>query len=282
MPNDLYINYIDPFYNDAKKAVVLENKCYFKKMFPDVKQPEIVCYRLNKYWYTDADERVDYETIERMILEENAVFIKQAVGSSGGHGVTILENNDEIFRTEFLKIVSAITEDIIVQRSIVQHEKLSKLNSSSVNSLRIVSLLKKDEVKIYSVVLRMGIAGMRVDNESSGGVNCGVRENGTLRSIAHTKETEMSYQKHPTSGIRFEGYSIPSYDKVIETVKRMHPQLPHFRLVSWDFTIDEHGDPVFIEANLNCGGLHINQINNGPLFGDDTKQVLDEVFHKNN
>ncbi len=57
LPSDLYINYIDPYYNNAKKAVVLENKCYFQKMFPDMKQPERVCYRLNRIWYTDQGER---------------------------------------------------------------------------------------------------------------------------------------------------------------------------------------------------------------------------------
>lgn len=63
-------------------------------------------------------------------------------------------------------------------------------------------------------------------------------------------------------------------------MKRLHPQIPHFRLVSWDFSIDENGEPVLIEANLNCGGIDVNQMNNGPLFGEDTKKVLDEVFGK--
>ena len=52
-------------------------------------------------------------------------------------------------------------------------------------------------------------------------------------------------------------------------------------MVSWDFAVDQDGAPVFIEANLNVGGVHINQINNGPLFGEDTKMILDEVFAKN-
>ena len=280
LPNDLYINYIDSFYNDAKKAVVLENKCYFQKMFPDVKQPEMVCYRMNRFWYVPSGERVGFAEIEKAVAAEKTVVVKQAAGSSGGHAVSFLDNNSEHYLTDFASTVAAIPDDIVVQRPIMQHEKLSALNSSSVNSLRIVSLLRKDDVKVYSVVLRMGVAGMRVDNESSGGINCGVREDGTLRSEAHIKETGKSYRSHPSSGVVFEGYAIPSFDRVIDTVKRMHPQIPHFRLVSWDFTVDEAGDPVFIEANLNCGGLHINQINNGPLFGEDTKQILDEVFHK--
>lgn len=279
LPNDLYINYIDAFYNDAKKAVVLENKCYFKKMFPTLKQPEIVCYRLNRFWYTADDERIDFARAECLVAAEQAVVVKQAAGSSGGHDVTFLERGSETDLSAFSKVVSAISDDIIVQRPIRQHPQLAALNSSSVNSLRVVSLLREDDVKVYSSVLRMGVAGMKVDNEASGGVNCGVREDGTLRSDGHTKDSGKCYQTHPTSGVRFEGYPIPSYDKVIAAVEKAHPLIPHFRLVSWDFTVDEQGDPVFIEANLNCGGLHINQINNGPLFGDDTRQVLNEVFH---
>ena len=54
----------------------------------------------------------------------------------------------------------------------------------------------------------------------------------------------------------------------------------HSYLLRFPFSVDEDGDPVLIEANLNCGGVFINQINNGPLFGDDTKKILDEVFQK--
>ncbi len=35
-----------------------------------------------------------------------------------------------------------------------------------------------------------------------------------------------------------------------------------------------------IEANLNQGELDFHQLNNGPLFGEDTIKVLDEVFGK--
>ena len=206
LPNDLYINYIDSFYNDAKKAVVLENKCYFQKMFPDVKQPEMVCYRLNRFWYTPAGERVGFAEIEKAVASEKTVVVKQAAGSSGGHAVSFLDNNSEHYLADFASTVAAIPDDIVVQRPIVQHEKLSALNSSSVNSLRIVSLLRKDDVKVYSVVLRMGVAGMRVDNESSGGINCGVREDGTLRweknaAYAPCELIEKSPEDYPQLGI---------------------------------------------------------------------------------
>lgn len=39
-------------------------------------------------------------------------------------------------------------------------------------------------------------------------------------------------------------------------------------------------EPVLIEANLRYGELDFHQLNNGPVFGKDTKKILDEVFGK--
>lgn len=281
IPNAVFMNYIDKYYNNAKKAVVLENKCYFKKMFPNVKQPDTVCYRMNGFWYTPENEITTFENAVELIKDEPTIIVKQAIGSSGGHDVNFLDKSSGRLTQEFKSCVAKINEDIIVQRPIRQHAILSQLNSSSVNSLRVVSLLHKDgTVKVYSVVLRMGVGGMRVDNESSGGVNCGVTPDGKLRAEGHTKSAGGIHKTHPTTGIVFKDFEIPYFDKVMETVKAAHITIPHFRLVSWDFAIGEDGTPIMIEANLNGGGININQVNNGPIFGEDTKMILDEVFGK--
>lgn len=54
--------------------------------------------------------------------------------------------------------------------------------------------------------------------------------------------------------------------------------MPHFRLVSWDIAVDNENNPVLVECNLKFGQLDFHQLNNGPLFGDDTEIILDEVF----
>ena len=58
----------------------------------------------------------------------------------------------------------------------------------------------------------------------------------------------------------------------------LHVQVPHFRLVSWDFSINEAGEPILVEPNLCYGGIDVHQMCNGPVFGEDTKKILDEVF----
>lgn len=52
------------------------------------------------------------------------------------------------------------------------------------------------------------------------------------------------------------------------------------RLTSWDLSVDVEGNPVLIEVNLAYGGLFFHQITNGPVFGDLTEDIINEVIKK--
>ena len=69
-----------------------------------------------------------------------------------------------------------------------------------------------------------------------------------------------------------------SMDRVIAFVDKAALRIPHFRLVSWDIALREDGEPVLIEANFYDGEIDFHQLNNGPLFGEDTEAILREVF----
>lgn len=179
-----------------------------------------------------------------------------------------------------LEIPGEIDTDILIQRELFQHADLAAFNPTSVNTLRLYSVLDKTgKTKVYSSVLRVGVGDTRVDNYSSGGISCGIDQNGTLRKYGYYKSGERT-DKHPVSGIVFNGYVIPSYDKAVDLVKKAHPMVPHFRSVSWDIAITNTGDVILIEANMSRGGVDLLQLSNGPLFGEDTKMILDEVFKK--
>ena len=124
----------------------------------------------------------------------------------------------------------------------------------------------------------MGVSGSRVDNATAGGVSVGINADGTLKKIGYYVEGNPT-QSHP-DGFVFEGYGIPSYAQMVETVTRAAQYIGNFRLVSWDLSADENGEVVLIESNMRKGGIRIHQIDNGPMFGDVTEKVLNEVFKK--
>ncbi len=277
IPDDIFSNVIDRFYNDSRRAFVLENKCYFDKMFEDIRLPATIASRMNGFWYSASSGAT---TLERLMqeIEGRTVVIKQAWGSFGGHSVVFMEGCKA---DSLAKTFSEIKEDIIIQEPIVQHDDLARINPTSVNTVRVLSLLTKKEVRILSCFLRCGRKGSRVDNTSSGGFACGIDPNGFLKKYAYTRnDYTNAVTAHPDSDVSFEGIQIPSWDKLIALVKKAHPQIPHFRMVSWDITIDRDGDPVLVEANLNDGVNRTHQVLNGPVFGDLTEDVLKEVFGK--
>jgi hypothetical protein len=176
------------------------------------------------------------------------------------------------------KIISGIKGDIIIQKGINQSKIIQQLSNNSINTVRILSFLDKTgKVIIYSRIIRMGVGDKAVDNASSGGITCGIEKEGRLKPKAFDEKGNM-YEKHPTTGAVFSDIVLPSLDTAETLIRYAHIKIPHFRLVSWDIAFNEKDEPVLIETNLKDGGLRIHQLNNGPLFGDDTEKILGEVF----
>ena len=280
IPQDIYVGYIDPYFNNLREAKYIDNKCYYDMLFHKILQPYLVLKRMNHIWVDHFGKPVNESEMKKIIAaEQEGLFVKEAQVSAGGHGVLFVESSNDAF-DRIREFTNGIKTDVVVQRRITQHTDCAKFNSASVNSLRIYSVLGKDgKAKIYSSVLRIGVGDIKVDNYASGGVSCGITEDGYLRKYAYNKKGER-VEKHPYTGVVFEGCKIPSYDKAVELVKNTHPTISHFRSVSWDIAITESGEPLLIEANLCRGGIDLLQLSNGPLFGDDTKAILDEVFHQ--
>ncbi len=277
LPTDIYLNIIDEYYNCRAESKYLDNKCYYKILFNGIPQPDIVVMRLGNIWYSSDFHIISCEEARLLVQEETDIFVKFATASYGGKGVFYINNEFGDIYKQFEEIVSSDKNDIVVQKPFKQHTDLSKINESSVNTIRIISLLTENEVKIYSSILRVGMAGQKVDNASSGGITCGINDEGRLKKYAYKPNGEK-YEAHPSNGFIFEDYQIPGFTKAISLVKKAHPMVPHFKLVSWDIAIGENEEAVMIEANLAKGELDFHQLNNGPLFGEDTKKILDEVF----
>ena len=277
IPDDIWFTDIDRHFNNREKSKVLDHKSYYERMFmkANVKFPRNILERINGFWFNEQGKMISLDKALEVVKKEDSLFAKLSIGSCGGRGVIHLSQKEDI-EEKFKRFINT-DKDIVVQKAIKQHEELNKVGETSVNTLRILSLLNSDGVKIYSSCLRMGIGKAKVDNASSGGIVSGVKPNGQLKDCAYTM-FGVKHDFHPTTKCAFSNVIVPSYSEVIETIKQLHPMIPDFRLVSWDFAINEEGKPILIEVNLCLGQLDFHQLCNGPIFGEDTKKILDEVF----
>ena len=75
---------------------------------------------------------------------------------------------------------------------------------------------------------------------------------------------------------------MPGYDKCVELAKKLACRFYGVsRLISWDFAIGKDAEPILIEMNISFGEIDFHQLCNGPILGDDTDDILKEIFEKN-
>lgn len=275
LPEDLYLMWIDRYYSDREAARYLDNKCYYYRLFSNVKQPEAVVMRIGGTWLDGNLKPISGRGVLLLAGREPELVVKKADNSQGGYGVHFISGPYIV--QDFRRVLHGIQGDVVVQRPIRQHPQLAALHPQSVNTMRIVSLLTKDRVKIYAAALKIGTGDSRTDNGCQGGFYCGLKSDGSLRDYG-VLDNGTVVHRHPDLGYSFAGKKVPHFDKALALVKEAHTFMGHFRLVSWDVTIDEKGDAVLVEVNLTMGGINDVQMCSGPLFGKDTKKILDEAL----
>lgn len=60
------------------------------------------------------------------------------------------------------------------------------------------------------------------------------------------------YKNHPQTGKNIKGFTIPNWNRVIDTVKRAAAEIPEIGYIGWDIAVTENG-AVLIEGNNDPG-----------------------------
>ena len=272
IPQDIYWQKIYPAFNRQNFRQAYTDKCFYQQLFPYLKQPRTIVRNTNNCFYDGFGQIISFEQAISLLETEKSFVIKPSIYSGEGVDIFFYEK-DKHHNMNIQELLKSYGTDYIVQGVVSQHKILSSIHPESINTIRVISFLFRGEVHISSAILRMGVAGSRLDNFSAGGIACPILPDGRLEERALNNELQW-ITSHPNGAV-FAEIKIPSYNRVLEAVRRAHKTVPHFRIIGWDFAVDEIGEPVLIEYN---GGPGMNQVTCGPLFGDLTEKVLDTIF----
>ena len=90
-------------------------------MFPGAKQPTLLVYRMNGYWYDKDGNLIERKDAIRICRSVKTCFVKQATESEGGHGITFIDNSqdDEI---RIAEVISAMTIIILFALLHLSHD----------------------------------------------------------------------------------------------------------------------------------------------------------------
>lgn len=276
IPNDFYYCYVDYFFANDHYCRKFDDKTLYELYFPDVKHPETIVRCSGECLLDSHYQIISMESAIRICHEAGNIIYKPSVIESGGKNIKFWSTGDD----EQLLQTMLKSKHFVIQKLLHQHETLNRIHASSINTIRVLTLLFNGEVHVMSSILRMGSNGNKVDNGSSGGIFCGILPDGHLRPVAYDF-TGKTFDHHP-QGVKFSDVVIPNYQRICELAKQLAPRLQNItKMISWDFCVEEDGEPVLVEANLYYSGCTVLQTSNGPIFGDMTEDVLRYVFKHN-
>lgn len=146
-----------------------------------------------------------------------------------------------------------ISEKAIVEEVVSQHNEIADFNGSSVNTLRIVTMLCADDtVKIMAAVIRLGRAGQIVDNFHNYGIVALIdSETGVIKTTGVDRDFKR-YVVHPDSGKVIPGFKIPSWNNIVSAIKKAAHYIPTVRYVGWDIAVGKNGEVIMIEGNKSA------------------------------
>jgi hypothetical protein len=212
---------------------------------------------------------------------EMDAFCKKNVPYGGGMHSNILKLkiqdgtislNDKVVTIQEFKKFIGNGKWIIQERIKNQNSKFAVFHHQSINTIRIVTVKKGEDVHVIGSFLRIGVNGSYTDNSSSGGISCGIHlENGSLEKYGLFKpEFGTKCDRHPNTGIIFENYKIPKWGEIVEYVKRAHMLFYGLHSIGWDVAVTDDGIMI-IEGNDNWDTFSV-QLYSG------AKPIFDKYF----
>lgn len=268
-------------------ASLLRNKLAFAFYMEkhNMPVPSLISYNLGNRFFCNLvfqmiDSKQKLLTFYKDLFQKTGktrIFVK-AITEMGGTGAYLItEQNLEEEISKYGTYILA--NDCIHQDVIVQHDAINKIYKHSVNTIRFDTYMdKNNKIHILVAYMRFGRGGNVVDNMSSGGFYVGVDEkNGVLKSKSYQfmKYGGGQLDRHPDTGIIFEGYKIPYFKEACELIEKCVTYIPD-RIIGWDIAITENG-PVIIEGNDNTNLLGPDVTYGGLLKHPLYKEIMKEA-----
>ena len=281
IPASIYNSEIIHRFNKFQFRHAYVDKGFYDTLFPDINRPKTIIKNVNGYYYVGQSPLTESEAVERC-GNLNEAIIKPSLGGTWGIGVKLIHTADGIVtdtNTPVKELFDSYKQSFIIQERMEQHSDMAKLNPTSLNTIRVMSYRRGDEIIILYAVVRIGRSGQVIDNETAGGIKADIDlSTGKIKGVAFGNAKEKNMPKTDV-GTVLDGYQIPYFQEVLNTVKDMHYRLPYFNLVGWDMSVDKDGKPTLIEWNR---AAELSQVAHGPAFGDLTEEILADAMGRVN
>lgn len=222
------------------------------------------------------DDVVDLKTETtdfNLLLSKKEPFVIKRTTLESGEGFFLCKpsGNDKVLVNENEMTAEDLKKRLksgiwIVQKVLKSHQNIRKLNSSALNTTRIVTIRDGNKIVYLGGFQAFATGKALIDNWSEGSVYVGLNpEESCLRvwGFFHPAIPEKSITvRHPDSGIVFENYQLPWLNEAVEICLKAHQFLYNHFVIGWDVVITDDG-PFILEANEKPGMNAIQCVEGG-------------------
>lgn len=286
VPENIYYGEIEPRLNNRAFATAYADKNFYERYFSDHSSlfPDTILRGINGNIFDKNFNPLNPDRIAEILKDEKGSFIiKPAIETGGGANVLLAElrgpriivGEKDLSITEFQDLLSRKYQvNFVFQRRIKQNNYFADFNESSLNTIRLYTYRreKTEEIVPLHAVLRFGKPKSIVDNQASGGLSIGINSSGELNDFAIDKYGSK-YNNFDFLNTKA-GKQVPCFEPMIQLAKKLGPKYQFQRLLGFDFCVDENNTIRLLE--INCKNIEVNflQLNNGPLFGEYTDEII--------
>ncbi len=221
-------------YNDKSYFHIFQNKNEFNTKF-------------NKYLkrdWIDVTSASKQEVIN--FIEEHKTFMAKPISGGCGKGIEKIDVNNYKSSNELYEYLSKDNR-FELEEIIKQENSVSNIYPNSINTARIVTILKDNKPHIICAYFRIG-NGSFVDNFNSGGMVAPIDiKTGIVTDKAIDKNKNL-YEVHPITKSKIKNFCFPDWDKAITMCMEASKVVPQIAYIGWDVAFSNNG-PLFVEAN---------------------------------
>lgn len=225
--------------NEQSFTPYFEDKAKFNEKFDK--------YLKREWLYLNENSLEDFKAF----IKDKEIIIAKPLDQCCGRGIDIYSVNDYDAEALFNSLISQ--KAYLIEEVVKQHPIMDTLSASSVNTIRIITILNGENVNLVAGCVRMSRNGNIVDNFNSGGLS-GILNINTGKIVTDGYDKFRStFKKHPDTGTIINGFEVPMWDDVVNLVVEAAKVVPQIRYVGWDVAISNKYGPLLIEGNSYPG-----------------------------
>ena len=287
VPEKIFSTIIELNANDYSRCKVLQDKNLLPYLLSSkAKTPATLVFNSYGKYYNEKGEIISKKEAIALISNCGMAVLKPSIDSSSGKNILFLDLEDGVDKNSgaFIEaIFNKYDKNFILQKKLIQCKESNDIYPEAINTFRITTYVLDDGIYTLPCAMRFGSGGNHLDNIHAGGFSIAISDDGVLWRYAYKLgrcDRKDKIQVHPDTGLVFDGYRIPNFNKVLQTAKDAHSCFSGVGFISWDIILNAEYEPVIVEANILGQSSWIPQVLHGKgLFGNNLKKVIEHYYN---